>query len=405
MAIQSLIKLRDEIHQELTEDILPFWMEKTPDKQHGGFIGQMANDLTVKPDGAKSLVMCSRILWTFSAAARVLNNKKYLPMAERAFGYLMSRFRDPEYDGYFWWLDFQGNPLELDKKVYGQAFTIYALSEHARATGSQASLDAAKHLFQLIETKALDKAGIGYHDFCDRDWSVLENFHLDEKEIPAAKTYNTHLHILEAYTNLFRVWPNETLRARLKLLIEIHLDKIYNPKTRHMDCFFDKDWKALSDAVSYGHDVETSWLLYEGAEVLGDQALLKRVRNLAIDLACKTLEQGVDPDGGVFYAENPREIADPNKHWWPQAEAVVGFLNAWQLSGDSKFLDACLKSWQFIQDKIIDHQYGEWFWSVTRDGKVNQDQPKVSPWKGPYHNGRMGFEVIERVGRLEQMKS
>jgi mannobiose 2-epimerase len=400
MSSEILTKLKNEIRRELIEDILPFWMEKTPDEKHGGFIGQMSNDLTIDPDGIKSLVVCSRILWTYAAAARVLNDKKYLPMAERALDYLMTRFKDPEYDGYFWWLDARGNPLELDKKVYGQAFAIYALSEHVRTTRSKTSLDAAKHLFELIESKALDTTGIGYHDFCDRDWSVLEDFHLGEGEIPAAKTYNTHLHILESYTNLFRVWPSETVAARLKLLIEIHLDKIYNPGTGHMDCFFDKDWNALSDVVSYGHDVETSWLLCDGAEVLGDKALLKRVRELTVEMAALTLEQGVDPDGGMIYAENPRKVSDPNKHWWPQAEAVVGFLNAWQLSGDPKFLEACQNTWRFIQSKLIDKKYGEWFWSVTREGKVNAHEPKVSPWKCPYHNGRMGFEVIERVNRI-----
>ncbi|NQT27050.1 AGE family epimerase/isomerase [candidate division KSB1 bacterium] len=400
MSVEVLKKLKDEITEELITDILPFWMEKTIDKEHGGFIGEMSNDLTIDPDGAKSLVVCSRMLWTYAAAARVLKDEKYLPMAERALDYLMTRFKDSEYDGYFWWLDAKGNPLELDKKVYGQAFTIYALSEHVRATDSQRSLDTAKHLFELIESNAVDKTGLGYYDFCDRDWSVMENFHLGEGEISAAKTYNTHLHILESYTNLLRVWPDEKVASKLKLLIEIHLDKIYNPDNGHMDCFFDKDWNTLSDAVSYGHDVETSWLLFDGAEVLGDETLLKRVRNLAVEMAALNLEQGVDPDGGMFYEENPREVADPNKHWWPQAEAVVGFLNAWQLSGDQKFLNACVNSWKFIQNKIIDHEHGEWFWSVTRDGEVNEDQPKVSPWKGPYHNGRMGFEVIERVAKM-----
>jgi len=345
-------------------------------------------------------VVCSRILWTFSAAARVLKDAAYLPMADRALDYLMTRFKDPEYSGYFWFLDARGNPLDLDKKIYGQAFTIYALSEHVRATGSQSCLEAAKALFELIESKAVDTNGIGYFDFCDRDWTVLEHFHLGAGEIPAAKTYNTHLHILEAYTNLLHVWPDGRVADRLRMLIEIHLDKIYDSETGHMDCFFDKDWNALSDAVSYGHDVETSWLLVEGAKVLGDKALLKRVRKLALDMAALTLEQGVDSDGGMIYEENPREVRDPNKHWWPQAEAVVGFLNAWQLSDDPKFLDASQNSWKFIQNKIIDHEHGEWFWSVTRDGKLNKHHPKVSPWKGPYHNARMGFEVIERTNQI-----
>ncbi|HDQ44929.1 MAG TPA: N-acyl-D-glucosamine 2-epimerase [bacterium] len=402
MAPETLKNLRDELRRELTENILPFWMEKTLDETNGGFIGEMSNDLTVKPDAPKSLVVTTRILWTFSAAARILRDGRYLGMAERALDFLKTRFADPEYGGYFWWLDSRGEPLETDKKIYGQVFTVYALAQHHRTTGRKESLDAARSLSGLIEEKALDREGVGYHDFCGRDWSLLGNFALGDGEIPAEKTMNTHLHVLEAYTNLYRVSPSEKLARRLRMLIEIHLDRILDVRTGHLNLFFDREWKALTDEVSYGHDIEGSWLLCEAADLLGDPGLSDRARDTAVRMAGAVLADGVDPDGGMIYHANPRGVVDPNKHWWPQAEAVVGFLNAWQIGGDPRFLDASLNAWRFIQKKLIDRRHGEWFWSVTRDGRVNAHEPKVSPWKCPYHNGRMCMEVIERVDRLEK---
>jgi len=399
---EKLIQYRNGAKSELYEDILPFWMRHALDNTHGGFYGAMANDLTVDPESPKSAVLCTRILWTYSAAYRITGDGQYLSMCQRAMGEIENRFWDKTNGGLYWWLDFRGNPLETDKKMYAQAFAIYALAEHYRSVHTSKSLDLARRLYETIEEKGRDLDLPGYFDFFNADWSPKGNATLsDDTDLPAEKTMNTHLHILEGYAGLYRIWRDDALAGRLRSLIDIHLDRILNPETGHLRLFFDRGWKSISEAVSYGHDIEASWLLCEAAHILGDKARMDRTEQAALHIAKGVMLEAQDKDGGIFNEGGPGgAVVDTDKHWWPQAEAAVGFLNAYHLSGDAAFLDASMKSWGFIQEKLVDRKYGEWFWKTDRNGTPDNTQPKVSPWKCPYHNGRACMEIMERLDAI-----
>lgn len=385
------------IEQELKSNILGFWMKHTPDEQNGGFYGFMSRDLNVNPEAGKSLVLNTRILWTFAAAYRMFGNEQYLNIAERAYCYVNKHFTDREFGGLYWMVDAAGNPAETKKQVYGQAFAIYAFSEYYRATGNEAALEQAIELFHTLERYSYDTEYKGYFEALTREWQETDDNSLSEKDLNTKKSMNTHLHVMEAYTNLYRVWKSDVLRSKLKELIEITMRHIINAENAHFLLFFDEQWNSKSEHISYGHDIEGSWLLVEAAEVLGDDALLSEARAIAIRMAEATYNEGVDEDGGLFNEADSKGLTDTDKDWWPQAEAVVGFYNAYQITGDMKFRDAALKSWDFIESFIIDKEHGEWHWSVTRDGSPSDNIEKVSPWKCPYHNGRACFEMIERL--------
>lgn len=386
----------EEIEAELRDNILGFWMNHTIDEANGGFIGEISEQLVPNPSAEKSLVLNTRIVWTFASAHRVLNDERCLRIAERAYTYLFDKFADREHGGLYWMVDAKGNPSQTKKQVYGQAFAIYALSEYVRAGGPEEAKDKAIELFELIEKHAYDPEHLGYIEALDRDWSQTDDLSLSGKDLNEKKSMNTHLHVLEAYTNLYRIWKSDRLAKALRELIVVTMRHIVDQETGHFKLFFDDVWTNKSDHISYGHDIEGSWLLVEAAEVLGDEALLANVKKTALHMAEATLNEGVDEDGGLLNEGDSKGLIDTNKDWWPQAEAVVGFFNAYQLSGDRKYLVAALNSWHFIRQYIVDKENGEWYWSVTREGKPTGGH-KVSAWKCPYHNGRACFEMLERL--------
>lgn len=399
MTAISKVQWAEEIRQELTDNILGFWLQHAADPVNGGFIGEISQEMTRVSDADKSLVLNTRILWTFSAAYRQFKSEDYLDMADKAYQYIMSHFVDMRNGGLYWMLDAEGKPSSDKKQIYGQAFGIYALSEYYRATGKQQALYEAIELFQFMERQSRDPIHLGYVEALAADWTITDELSLSDKDLNEKKSMNTHLHVLEGYTNLYRVWPSEQLKGALQQLIEITIKHIVDRETGHFKLFFDEQWVNKSDHISYGHDIEGSWLLHEAAEVLGDEHLLAEVKLIALKMAKATLEEGLDPDGGIPNEANPNGFIDTNKDWWPQAEAVVGFYNAYQLSGDSRYAVAASHSWHFIQTYLIDRANGEWYWSVTREGQPTVGHPKVGAWKCPYHNGRACLEMLERLER------
>ena len=396
--METLAPLADAARAELTDHILPYWAGRTVDREHGGFVGRIDGHDRLVPEAPKGSVLNARILWAFAAACRVLGTDRWCDEADRAYDALRTHFRDAEHGGVFWSVAPDGTPADPKKQVYAQAFTVYALAEYVRLDGDAEALAWAQALYRQIEGRAVDPEHGGYIEAFARDWGPLADVRLSEKDADAPKSMNTHLHVLEAYTTLYRVWPDAGLADRLRALVELFLDRVIDPETGHLRCFFALDWTPQGELVSYGHDVEASWLLDEAAAVLGDDALAARVRPASVRIARLTLD-GLDADGGLFNERDGGHL-DTDKHWWPQAEAVVGFANAFGHTGEAVFAEAAARTWAFIQSTIADREGGEWFFRVSRDGTPYREEDKVGPWKCPYHNARACLELLERADAL-----
>ena len=421
--------LKSEVLDVLENNILRFWLDKMQDKENGGFYGQMTGEGELVKTADKGGILNARILWSFSAAYRVLRKPEYLEAATRAKEYIIEHFIDEEFGGTYWSLDYKGNPKDTKKQFYAIGFMIYGLSEYARATGDHEALEYAIQLYECIEEHSLDKQYNGYIEACTREWGEIADMRLSELDANFPKSQNTHLHIIEPYTNLFRalkeldaienatndyglkpyvgqfttvnisVDPDIVIRleASLRKLIHIFTDKILNPQTHHLDLFFDMDWKREAGALeSYGHDIECSWLLHEAALVLGDDIVLKKVEPI-VQMVAKASEKGLNEDGSMVHEANlDTGYIDTDRHWWVQAENVVGWINIYQYFGDEDALQKALNGWQYIKNNLIDREGGEWWWSRDPQRNINRKDDKAGFWKCPYHNSRMCLEILER---------
>ena len=388
------ITFRSALGYELTRGILPFWLLRMQDPA-GGWYGRIAGDGSLVPDAPKGAILNARILWTFSSAFRLTADPEYRAAADRSFAEIRDRFCDPLYGGVYWSLGAAGQPLDTKKQFYAIAFAIYGLAEYHRATGVPEARDLAVRLYRDIEAHSYDSIGGGYIEACSRAWGAIADMRLSDKDRNDAKTMNTHLHILEGYTSLFRIWPDAGLRERLANLVELFLERIVRADG-HLGLFFDTEWNSQSETVSYGHDIEASWLLEEAAELLDDPALLARTTAACRRIAAASLE-GWKPGAGMIYEWDPATgHRDADRHWWVQAEAVVGCWNRFQRDDDPAWADCALNTWEFIRRELRCPD-GEWYWSVRADGTPNVTDDRAGFWKCPYHNGRMCMEILERI--------
>ena len=394
--IKKLEALREEVKDELVNDILPFWMNRMTDREQGGFYGRIDGNNCLHPDAPKGAILNARILWTFSAAFRLLKKPEYLETATRAKRYLLDFFYDKQYGGIFWELNADGTPSDVKKQIYALGFAIYGLSEYARATGDREALEYAVRLFEVIEKYSFDPVQNGYVEALTREWQPIQDMRLSDKDENEKKTMNTHLHILEPYANLYRVWKDERLEKQLRNLIKVFVTRILDAESGHLNLFFEEDWSNKYHIISYGHDIEASWLIHEAALALGDQGLLAEIEPVIVKIA-QVADEGLNRDGSMIY-ENfvDKQKVDRELHWWVQAENVVGHINLYQYFHDEDALRKALKCWQFIKENLIDGEGGEWYWSRYADGTVNRKDDKAGFWKCPYHNGRMCMEIIER---------
>ncbi len=417
--------MQSEMQDVLEQNILQFWSTRMIDHENGGFYGRIDGHGQLHPEAEKGAILNARILWTFSAAYRVLRKSEYLEVATRAKDYILQYFIDPENGGVYWSVDYKGQPLDTKKQFYAIGFTLYGLSEYARATGDREALDYALALYECIEEHALDPLYNGYIEAKTRDWQPIADMRLSDADANFPKSQNTHLHIIEPYTNLFRclkemmvrqscdyvpaigavlpidiTFPMETLarvEGSLRNLIHIFTNHILNPETHHLDLFFEMDWtRGAGHLESYGHDIECSWLMHEAALVLGDRDVLAKVEPIVLKVA-QASEKGLRPDGSMIHEANlSTGHADDDLHWWVQAENVVGWYNIYQHFGDKEALGRAQQCWDYIKTNLIDWEGGEWYWSRHPDGTINLDDDKAGFWKCPYHNGRMCLEIIER---------
>ena len=390
--------LKEEFLEELN-NILEFWSSQAVDRQFGGFVGCINHFGAIKPMATKGAVLNTRILWTFSAAYNIIGSEKLLKLADSAYDYIKSCFWDNINGGLFWEVNHLGQALNTRKQAYAQGFGIYAFSEYYRATGNKESLEYAKKLFQLLESNFRDKTHGGYIEALDKNWNPLEDMRLSEKDANYPKSMNTHLHILEPYTNLYRVWPNEELKKSILHLIDIFQKHIIDEETGHFSLFFEMDWTCKSELVSYGHDIEGAWLIHEAAIEIADQQVVHDAQKSALLLVNSTLKDGRDTDGSLFY-ETEGNHTDTDKHWWPQAEAMVGAMDAWQMSGNDDYLTEVDRVWAFIKENLIDYENGEWFGRVDKNGEPYETEDKAGFWKCPYHNTRALIEMMNRIDAL-----
>ena len=380
----------EQIRNHLTHDLIPFWKEMR-DNQRGGYIGYMGYDLRKDPEAARGCILNSRILWFFSSAYMLLRDETLLDEARHAYEALLAMI-DPANGGVYWSMNADGTVCDGTKHTYNQAFAVYALSAYARASGSKAALEKAYGLFDVIENKCRDAGG--YLEAQTDDWHPMSNEKLSENGVMASRTMNTLLHVMEGYTGLYEADGNERVREKLYEILETLESKIWNPERRRQEVFFDADWHTLIDLHSFGHDIETSWLADHTLKVLDDKALTDRIRPLLLEMAAETLKLAYTPGNG-FSAEMERGKIDTTRVWWVQAEALLGFQNAYAHTGNEAYLDAARSQWDYIRDHLIDRRCGEWHWSLREDGTPT-GKPVVEPWKCPYHNGRMCFEVLRR---------
>ena len=386
----------NEMKAEL-DSILSYWAKNTCDNVNGGFIGRIDENNTSYPDAPKGSVLNSRILWAFSSAYVVTKNEENLHLARVAYNYIIANFIDKEYGGIYWSLNAKGEPLDTKKQIYALAFAIYGCSAYFTASNNEAAKNTAIELYNTIEKYSFDAAYTGYLDAFTRDWKTLDDLRLSAKDANEKKTMNTHLHVLEAYTALYGIWPDVELKDKIILLIKNFINHIVDYNTHHLVLFFDEQWNPKSTTISYGHDIEAAWLLLEAAEVTADLSLIKIAKNFAVKIASSASE-GLDKDGGLWYEYEPTANHYlKEKHSWVQAEAMIGFFNAWQLTNNKLFLDKSLQSWKYIQAFIKDQLYGEWYWGRNKNGIIMEGQDKVGIWKCPYHNSRACIEIIRRI--------
>jgi cellobiose epimerase len=392
----QLSVFKNELSNELSR-ILSYWIKNTVDEEFGGFFGRIDSENRVVPHSPKGSVLNARILWSFSAAFNLTKNAEYLEYADRAYQYIINHFIDKEFGGVYWTVDHTGKPLDTKKQVYAGAFTIYGLSEYYRASGNEDAMELAINLYRLLVEHSYDIVKTGYLEAFTRDWQPISDLRLSAKDANEKKTANTHLHVLEAYTNLYRIWPDEELKLQVITLINNFLDHFIDPNTNHLVLFFDEDWNSKSALVSYGHDIEATWLLQEAGEAIGDERLVEKIKNINLNIADATIS-GMDSDGGLWYEYEPADDhLIKEKHWWVQAEAMVGFYNSWQISGNNKYIALAEKNWAFIKNKILDKENGEWFWGINEKGELIPGEDKAGIWKCPYHNSRACMEIIKRI--------
>ena len=395
---RELLKVKEAFRTDLIDNILPFWMTRAVDWENGGFVGGLRFDGSSKEGAPKGSVLNARILWTFAA----VHNAPGIDfdcgnMAERAYEYLMSRFIDRKYGGVFWKLDHRGKPMETKNQIYALAFTVYALAEYYKASQDAQALENAIRLFRTMEKYSYDPLNGGYFEAFSRDWKPIEDLRLSEIDDNEQKTLNTHLHILEAYTCLYSVWPDSDLGKQLRALAYLFTGRFISSDRTYFDLFFDENWQLKSRRISPGHDIETTWLLLEAAIALNDSQLIAEAKDICLNISESVASTGFDETGGLVYERTPEKITNYNKEWWCQAEALVGFLNAWEISGNPAFGFRVVQVWDFIDRFFIDRTAGEWHYKVDSKGNPDVNEEKLGFWKCPYHSVRACLELIRRL--------
>jgi mannobiose 2-epimerase len=397
----ELVKLKEALYTELNSQILPYWKQRVYSSSFDTFNGRIDALNQVHPESDRSAILITRIAYTFAAAYKQTSDPTLLVPMHAAVGKLFDDFNDPTNGGLYWMTDSSGAVIDSKKHVYAQSFGIYAYATVFDATGDKSILDRAIELFNLIEKHAFITQSDAYYEAFTREWKPLDDVRLGESDLFAPRSTNTHLHLLEAYAALYKVWPDQVLKDRLTMLLEVFLDKIYNPKGAHFYAFFDNNWSPISTVYSFGHDIETVWLMLDAAQAVSRTDLVVRCEQITVEVSNMVLAHGIDDQyGGLFNAGQDGVVTDTEKHWWAQAEAMVGLMFAYKLTGNYEYLGATLSLWDFISNHVIDKKHGEWHFRVNREGTPLLSDDKVGPWKCPYHTSRACILVYSILNEL-----
>ena len=385
--------MTEEVKTHLVNDLIPFW-KKLRDDVYGGYYGWLSYDLVLDQKAVKGCILNSRILWFFSNAYMLLGDESLLEEAKHGYAFMREHCIDREQGGLYWSLAYDGTPEDTTKHTYNQAFAIYALASYYAASKDESALKTAMDIYHIIEERCTDE--IGYREAFDRSFREIGNDKLSENGVMAEKTMNTLLHVFEAYTELYRVSGDAGVKKRLMWILDTIAEKVYDPALHRQEVFFDREMKSILDLHSYGHDIETAWLLRRGTDILGERSYAEKMLPIILDLTGQVYRAAFD--GRSLANECEKGVVDERRIWWVQAEAVVGFLNGYQLApAHEEYLEAARSEWEFIKTYMIDKRKGsEWYQEVDSTGVPTAGEPIVEPWKCPYHNGRMCMEVIRR---------
>lgn len=386
----------NQFRLHLENQLLPFW-NRLKDDEYGGFYGFVSHDNVIDPKGVKGVILNSRILWFYSAASRTLSSPELLKLADHAYDFLCEHCLDTRYGGVYWSLNYDGTPCDDMKHTYNQAFAIYALSVYYQVSGRREALDLAYDLYRLVESTCRDEDGY-LEGFC-RSFEPASNEHLSENGVMADRTMNTLLHLLEAYTELYRADHKSAVADSLRWILSLFKDRLYNAEKQIFEVFFDMDYHSLIDLESYGHNIEASWLIDRACDVLGDKVSTEQMQPVIDGLVQSVYRNAIDREFNAINNERENDRVDRRKVWWVQAEAVIGFWNAWQRDPhNEQYRSTSEAVWKFINEMMVDRNSGEWVEMLQPDGTPVPDLPLVQPWKCPYHNGRMCIEMIQRLG-------
>jgi cellobiose epimerase len=394
------VPLAKEFHTELIA-IADWWAAYAPDREQGGFYGEIAIDNQPVAEASKGIILNARILWFFSEVAQVVDNPDYRACATRAYEYIAAHFVDREYGGVYWELSARGQIINSKKQLYAQAFTIYALSSYFQLTQDAHALQLAQSCFDLIEQHGIDLEREGYLEAFTREWGVIDDLRLSEKDLNFPKSQNTHLHILEAYTRMYKVDTREQVQAALRYNIDMFDKYMIDKNTYHLRMFMDLEWKDHSPGYTYGHDIEASWLIAQALESLGDHEYAQTFTPGLLNIVEVTLREALGDHGEVIDSfDFASQNINADSVWWVQAEALVGFLYAYSTTDEERYFQAAKNVWQFIKDYQIDHQQGEWFWLSRLSAKNTDEYYKAGFWKCPYHNGRAMLEAVRYLQKI-----
>ena len=376
---------KQEFYNHLTGDLIPFW-NNLYDSEYGGFYGSADSDNNINKTSPKSAVLQTRILWFYSSCYKALKDKNLFEYASRQFDFIIKYMIDENDGGIFWDVEYDGKVKDRQKHTYALAFALYSISAYYSVSKNKSAFDAAQRLFNLIERDYKDEYG------------YTEVFSLDKSVKGSARTMNTLLHIIEAYTEYHAAVNTAESRKALEYSLDLVRTKAYNDDLCRIECNFDEFMNPVGDVLSYGHDIEASWIVYRACEILGNDEILSDLSPKLDKLTQNVISKGFVDNGrnGIYY-ECKNNIDNTYRSWWVMSEAIVALVHRYNLYKDKQSIYLAENVWDYVKKYFIS-PHGEWHTQVDEKGEAIKSRSGLcGAWKCPYHNGRMCLELMEML--------